>query len=117
MVGQEVLHTIGAELSATGIGKDNIVFRSTPLLEPGFHNGDRLFSERRTALLATLAVTTDMRSLSQDDIAPTKMNEFRKTKAGLDCQQEKCLIPPSRPGGVARGGQECLNFWIREEIN
>jgi hypothetical protein len=117
MFGQEVLNTIGTELSSTGTGKDDIVFRSTPFLEPGFDGGDRLFGERCTALFAALAVTTDMSSSTQDSIATTKMNEFRKTEASLDGQQEKGMIPPARPGGVIRGGQERQNFRIGEKIN
>lgn len=117
MFGQEVLDAIGAELSATGVGKDKIIFRSAPFLEPGFHSGDRLFGERSTALFAALAVTTDMGSRTQDGITMTKANKFRKTKARLNGQEEKGLIPLSRPGGLVRGGQECLNFRIAEEIN
>jgi hypothetical protein len=117
MFGQEVLNPIGAELSPTVTGEDDIVFRSTPFLEPSFEDGDCLFGERCTALFTALTDTTDMSSCAQDRIATTQMNEFRKSEARLDGQQEKGMISPARPGGIIRSGQEGLNFGIGEKID
>jgi hypothetical protein len=97
-------------LSATGVGENDIVVRSSSFFEPGFHDCDNLFGKRRTSFFAALAVTADMSTRRQDDIAATDTNELRKTKAGLDGKQNKCSISSSSPGGFVRGSLERLNF-------
>ena len=74
------------KLCPTVTGEEDIVFRSTPFLEPGFEDGDGLFGERCTAFFAALADTTDMGSCAQRGITTTKVNEFRKAEARLDGQ-------------------------------
>ena len=98
MLGQQVVHAIRTQTSATCAGKDDRVIVGGDFAQPGLHDCGRLLGQRRRAFLATLADDMHMGSRAKTNSVPAKAGDFRDTQSCLDCQQYECMVAPPRPG-------------------
>lgn len=63
----QVADGVGTERSASPGGEHRIVFGTTALSQPGLEDGDGVAGERRGAVLAALAVATDVGAGAEDE--------------------------------------------------
>jgi hypothetical protein len=77
MTDQQVMHAVGAETRASGIGEQNLPDTAWRFAEPGFQHGDRRFGERYTTFLAALPDHTNVSTRSERDIiAAARAKEY-----------------------------------------
>jgi len=97
MTDQQVMHAVGAETCASGIGEQNLPVAAWRFAEPGFQHGDRRLGERYTTFLTALPDHTNVSTRSERDIIAGQPGQFGLAQSGLRRHQEEGVIAPSEP--------------------
>jgi hypothetical protein len=66
-------------------------------------------------LLSPLSHTADVSAGTEMDIATVKANQFGRPQAGLGGKPKQGMVAPPGPGRPCGGGQQCVEFLLRQE--
>ena len=92
--------SVPAQLGSSTGWEERIIVGACPLLEPDLQNLESLPSQRGAALLAPLALTTNVGSGARHDIAAAQVDQLGCSQSGLKGNDKDCMVATPDPGGA-----------------
>jgi|SRR6266496_1076900 len=105
MLGYDVLDSIAAKGAATSAGKEagcHIAILS--FADPSPENGNCFLAQRRTPLLSSFALATNVRARAEDKILEAERGQLRASQSGLDGQEQQGVVATPSPSTSIRCG-------------
>ena len=117
VLGQQVVHAVGAEAIAARAGKDDRVILGGDLAQPGSQDMGRRPGQRRRSLLATLAQDAHMCTCSQANSTATQARDLRKAQPRLNGHEHERVVTPPAQGAQVRRAQQGVGLLAREKAD
>src|ERR1035437_2177030 len=117
MPSYDELESVTTKFGSSNGREEWIAVGASPFSEPDFQNLERCLSQRCTALLSPLALTADVSSCSGHNIATAEADEFRRSQACLEGNDEDDMVATPGPCGAIGRGQQRIHLLTIQELH